>query len=122
MLKKQISLFAATFIFIGFFFMAMPEEGYSGTMPLPPGCCQYIIVSPENGFFCEDITGGICEERLGVGLLDFFPGESCNEETNLCPSFRTSSIPTLSEWGLVAMAGVLGIIGFMVIRRRKVAA
>jgi len=29
-------------------------------------------------------------------------------------------IPTLSEWGLIAMAGILGIVGFMVIRRRKV--
>jgi len=32
----------------------------------------------------------------------------------------TTAIPTLSEWGLVAMAGILGIVGFMVIRRRKV--
>ncbi len=28
-------------------------------------------------------------------------------------------IPTLSEWGLVAMAGVLGIVGLLAIRRRK---
>ena len=34
----------------------------------------------------------------------------------------TSTVPTLSEWGLLAMASILGIIGFMVIRRRKVAA
>jgi len=33
-----------------------------------------------------------------------------------------SPIPTLSEWGLIAVAGVLGILGFMVIRRRKVSA
>jgi len=31
-------------------------------------------------------------------------------------------IPTLSEWGLIAMATILGIVGFMVIRRRKVTA
>jgi len=31
-------------------------------------------------------------------------------------------IPTLSEWGLIAMAGILGIVGFMVMRRRKVTA
>ena len=31
-------------------------------------------------------------------------------------------IPTLSEWGLIAMASILGIVGFMVLRRRKVAA
>jgi len=31
-------------------------------------------------------------------------------------------IPTLSEWGLIAMAGALGLIGYMVIRRRKASA
>jgi len=34
----------------------------------------------------------------------------------------TTPIPTLSEWGLIAMAGILGIAGFMVIRRRKAVA
>jgi exosortase sorting signal-containing protein len=33
-----------------------------------------------------------------------------------------TTIPTLSEWGLITMAGVLGIIGFIAIRRRKVTA
>jgi len=32
------------------------------------------------------------------------------------------NVPTLSEWGLIAMAGVLGIAGLMVMRRRKAAA
>ncbi len=31
-------------------------------------------------------------------------------------------IPTLSEWGLIAMAGLLGIVGFMVVRRRQLSA
>ena len=35
---------------------------------------------------------------------------------------QITSIPTLSEWGLIAMAGILGIVGFMVIRRRKATA
>jgi len=33
-----------------------------------------------------------------------------------------SNVPTLSQWGLIAMAGILGIVGFMVMRRRKVTA
>lgn len=32
------------------------------------------------------------------------------------------NIPTLSEWGLIATAGVLGIVGLFAIRRRKAAA
>ncbi|TDJ03160.1 MAG: IPTL-CTERM sorting domain-containing protein, partial [Candidatus Dadabacteria bacterium] len=41
-----------------------------------------------------------------------------------CEPPPPTNIPTLSEWGLIAMAGILGlgIIGFMVMRRRKVAA
>ena len=31
-------------------------------------------------------------------------------------------VPTLSEWGLIAMGGILGIVGLMVFRRRKVTA
>ncbi len=35
---------------------------------------------------------------------------------------RQASIPTLSEWGLIAMAGLLGIIGLLAIRRKRVTA
>jgi len=37
-------------------------------------------------------------------------------------SVQTTVVPTLSEWGLIAMAGVLAIIGLLAIRRRKVTA
>jgi len=40
----------------------------------------------------------------------------------ICFDLDDRVIPTLSEWGLIAMAGILGIVGFMAIRRRKVAA
>jgi len=32
------------------------------------------------------------------------------------------NIPTLSEWGLIAMAGLMGIVGFIVMRKKKVTA
>ncbi|MEX0999561.1 MAG: IPTL-CTERM sorting domain-containing protein [Thermodesulfobacteriota bacterium] len=38
------------------------------------------------------------------------------------PPPSPAMVPTLSEWGLIAMAGVLGIVGFMVMRRRKATA
>ncbi len=46
---------------------------------------------------------------------------SCTVE-DLGGEEEISSVPTLSEWGLFAMAGILGIVGFMVIRKRKVTA
>ncbi len=40
----------------------------------------------------------------------------------VCEQPFVPNVPTLSEWGLIAMAGILGIVGFMVMRRRKVTA
>ncbi|MCH7517975.1 MAG: IPTL-CTERM sorting domain-containing protein [Candidatus Dadabacteria bacterium] len=51
-------------------------------------------------------------------ILDWY--EVVNRAFDQCT--ETRPIPTLSEWGLIAMAGVLGIVGFMVMRRRKVTA
>ena len=39
-----------------------------------------------------------------------------------CEAIFQADVPTLSEWGLIAMASILGIVGFMVMRRRKVTA
>jgi len=48
-----------------------------------------------------------------------FVGDLAFVEAGLLPQ---RPIPTLSEWGLIAMAAILGIVGFMVMRRRKVTA
>ncbi len=44
------------------------------------------------------------------------------DNVSVTGGLKVSTIPTLSEWGLIAMAAVLGIVGFMVIRRRKATA
>jgi len=54
-------------------------------------------------------------ETVGVSPIDGF---FC--QTNPGP-FPPRNVPTLSEWGLIAMAGILGIVGFMVMRRRALA-
>jgi len=38
------------------------------------------------------------------------------------PVCGIAEVPTLSEWGLIAMSAILGIVGYMVMRRRKAAA
>jgi hypothetical protein len=59
------------------------------------------------------IDGGVsleCANNAGVATCTFF-------------NIHLRPIPTLTEWGLIAMAGLMGIAGFLVvIRRRKVAA
>jgi len=46
------------------------------------------------------------------------PGGDC--DSGAFEKQLISNVPTLSEWGLIAMAGLLGIVGFMVVRRRAV--
>jgi len=56
-------------------------------------------------------------------------GNTCNggefARRSICPCERLNinrPIPTISEWGLIALAAVLGLVGFIVQRRRIVAA
>ncbi len=103
--------FAVAFLTFGFFFLGLPEEGFSG-FSTDVNCCQ------EEGQ-CVDTTGGpiMCTEE------GFVPNAFCNQDTGLCTLITgIAPIPTLNEWGLIAMAGVLGIAGFLIIRRRKAAA
>jgi len=54
---------------------------------------ETVVSGSQDGFFCHDNAGPFAK-----------------------------NVPTLSEWGLIAMAGILGIVGFMVMRRKKVTA
>ncbi|MGB3729330.1 MAG: IPTL-CTERM sorting domain-containing protein, partial [Thermodesulfobacteriota bacterium] len=97
-------------------FLALPQNGHA---EIEPGCCQYGL---EQGTpSCLD-TGGRCPKIIEPASFDgFFPGETCNEEAGVCSGFARD-VPTLSEWGLIAMAGVLGVVGFMVMRRKRATA
>jgi len=75
--KNRLSFFLVAFLIIGFFFLALPEKGFSGVAPPPT-----------------------------MGPI------------------AATDIPTLSGWGLISLAVVLaivGIVGFMVMRRKKAA-
>ncbi len=62
-------------------------------------------------------TTVIGQTILGLDAIVFF------DDARDCELVRP--IPTLSGWGLLSLAvvlGILGIVGFLVIRRRKVSA
>ena len=82
---------------------------------------------------CDVDTSGANDERLcwhldgggfRCGTTTFL--NSSNEFERIVYTANgsfSSTIPTLSEWGMIAMAGVLGMIGlFVAARRRKAAA
>ena len=56
------------------------------------------------------------------GGIDGLVCSAPSQEIRVLVGLVSTSVPTLSEWGLMAMAGILGIVGFMVIRRRNVLA
>lgn len=125
---NTISTFVIAVFVFSFLFLAMSESVNAGTSPpslfMFPGCCQFS--SGTEGVECGVIDdGGDIEGCLfGEGMP--LSGETCNDVSGLCSGFvppvESRNVPTLSEWGLVAMAGILGFIGFMFIRRRKVTA
>ncbi|MGB2693020.1 MAG: IPTL-CTERM sorting domain-containing protein [Thermodesulfobacteriota bacterium] len=117
--KKRLTTFVASLFIFGFLFLALPQNGF--TQEIDPGCCQYGLEEGER--FCAD-SGGLCRRPIPPTSFDgFFPGETCNEQTGFCSGIQaTRDVPTLSEWGLIAMAGVLGVVGFMVMRRKRATA
>ena len=74
-------------------------------------------------------NNGELEIRTGSSLQPAFTGdeEDINEPrvwngTVFYEFTERLEVPTLSEWGLISTAAILGIVGFMVMRRRKAAA
>ena len=116
--RKSISMFVVSFLIVSFVFLALPEEGNAGFDPLPSGseCCQldggcFDIMLPPPG-----VPGMTCSDENVVF------GAVCDESADQCVVI-SKDVPTLSEWGLIAMAGALGLIGFiMVIRKRRATA
>ena len=75
-------------------------------------------------FFRDDNTSDNTENSPGsvACILVYDEVLSAVEISRIdCLALQTT-IPTLSKWGLIAMAAILGIVGFMVIRRRKITA
>jgi len=87
------------------------------TEEVPPG---WILDADEEE--CTGDTDKIFIFNDTNGLRFNCEGENVTVTCTFFNVKRPTNIPTLSEWGLIALAGILGIVGFIVIRRRKVTA
>ncbi len=91
----------------------------------PSGTIIFAMDVPEeaHAFISSEIAAaGLPDGSITINGL-FYEWEDCEflvSELNGVRSVRP--IPTLSQWGFIAMAGVLGIVGFIAIQRRKAAA
>ena len=78
--------------------------------------------------FCESPPVGCCVIEQGVCKIT--TEEGCNNQDGDYQGDDTdcagnpmcmipSNVPTLSQWGLIAMAGILGIVGLIMLRRKR---
>lgn len=97
-------------------FVLEPEEI---TVSIPDPSMGYSVekqgINGSRAYFCE-----VFAEGSGSGIrLRGAQVESCRQSLiDRCNLVLLRPIPTLSEWGLIATAGILGIAGFIAIRRK----
>lgn len=86
----------------------------------PPRTTYLTRVSNVGDTYCEINTDGVPPETLEITGDQFL---TCSVSLiERCGLQNVRNIPTLSEWGLIAMTGVLVIAGAVALRRRKAAA
>ncbi len=94
------------------------------TENVPPGWTLASIECTEGTSDCGTGVFEPCLTATVVGNSVTFFCEDNDLATCVFTNVRSSDpIPTLSEWGLIAMAGLMAVVGlFIVMRRRKAAA
>ena len=88
-------------------------ENLFQTNPGDPTSLGYTTIN----FDLTDFSGTIV--RFRAAEVDNQLNFNFSIDDVTCEVILLANVPTLSEWGLIAMAGILGLAGFMVIRRRK---
>ena len=82
--------------------------------------CNQILYVNDGGLrqlYTLDVNSGAATLVGSNGVVDIIDGLAWK---GICEITSPSQIPTLSEWGLIALAGILGIVGFIFMRRKKV--
>jgi len=88
----------------------------------PGGMCM-------DGEFCEPPPTGCCVIEQGVCTITTeqdcnnqdgdYQGDDTDCADNPMCMIPTNNVPTLSQWGLIAMAGILGIVSLILLRRKR---
>ena len=129
-MRSLATVFLAVIVF-SLLFLSFPNSSNAGTPTFPPitfapvesGCCQYIGTGLENQGqdLCENLVGFFsCPRLLDANFVGFAANQTCNETSGRCEVAR--NVPTLSEYGLIVMAVVMGFLGYILLRRKKATA
>ena len=88
-------------------------------LDIPPTTNYRTSESNLGNMICEINTDGVEPVTLDLNDQEY---RNCRERLIQGCSLDVRNIPALSVWGMIAMAGVLGMIGLFAVRRRKAAA
>ena len=127
---KNISIFIGTFLIIGFFFLALPEKGYSGfpTLPGGPPCCEVTFQGtcvggdPTAMTACGSqgcLAGGCTLFNNAICVEGGQGSGNCIADTSPPTLIPSTSVPTISGWGFLSLAVVLVLIGLGAIMARR---
>jgi hypothetical protein len=89
------------------------------TLDVPPHTQYFTAENNVGEKRCEINTDGPEPVALDLNDQEY---RNCRERLIQGCSLEVRDIPALSVWGLIAFAGVLGMIGLYAVRRRKAAA
>ena len=114
MLSRNRIFLSVIFVLVaGFFFLSTPETSYAQS-----DCCFSHEGVGCGDQTCENIVCGIDSYCCSVNWDNICVGEAEDLCGNLCIE-DISPIPTMSEWGMIAFAGILGLVSFFVIFTRR---
>ncbi|GJM14912.1 MAG: hypothetical protein DHS20C13_02390 [Thermodesulfobacteriota bacterium] len=92
------------------------------TEPFNPDLYDIHVDSIEGGLWCVEVFGNDVRNLNSIRLpFDMF-GLDENDEPVLPGPNDPAMVPTLSEYGLIVMAGILGFVAFIAIRRKQATA
>jgi hypothetical protein len=116
--RNQIFLSAIFILIAGFFFLSSPELSYAQP---ESDCC---IANEGLGCSNQVCENTVCAQDLYC--CDIQWDQICADQANdLCEVCRepvrpVRNVPAMSEWGMIAFAGILGLVGFFyVFTKRK---
>ena len=120
MSKSFNFLLAVLIIFI--MFIAFAEKGFAQNGEAT--CCQFLSdICLRNGIVgdcCQpispDFSSAFCIVSGGEPV-----GGSCSQVGICIDPSASRNVPSLSQWGLIALAGVLGLFSLIAIRRKAAA-
>jgi hypothetical protein len=121
----------------GFFFEAEQNGQIEEFTLISQGECFKLSFGPSNtlrvtegftpGFVLDSVVCSGFNAPVVITELDNGIEADCNSagDEGTCTFINVrgvtpTNVPTLSQWGLIAMAGLMGIVGFIVMRRKKV--